>query len=79
MVEESCEKIVQTMCMSIMQTTDVQTFLNELAFFNVITATVFVYVTLLSQAVMLIISEKTASCSHCGSSPISVLSRDYFC
>jgi hypothetical protein len=50
--------------------------LSELALFNVITATAFVYVTLLSEAVMFLISEKTASSSHCGSSPISVQSRD---
>jgi hypothetical protein len=48
--------------------------LNELAFFNVITATAFVYVTLLSEAVMFLISEQTASSSHCGSNPISVQS-----
>jgi hypothetical protein len=53
--------------------------LNELAFFNVITATAFVYVTLLSEAVVFLISEQTASISHCGSNPISVQSRDEFC
>jgi hypothetical protein len=52
--------------------------LNELAFFNFITATAFVYVTLLCEAVMFLIvfSEQTASSSYCGSNPISVQSRD---
>jgi hypothetical protein len=52
--------------------------LDELAFFNVITATVFIYVTLLSEASgpMLLIVEKAASSSHCGSSPISMQSRE---
>jgi hypothetical protein len=59
MVEESCKKIC-TGYVHVNHADDRRSYisLNELALFTVITATAFVYVTLLFEAVMFLISEK---------------------